>query len=102
MAAPYITISRTDPAATHAQRLLQVNASVKQLREQIDSLVAESFQMFDGDGSNVAHFTLNATKYGVATNAQAQAVFDLLNGTKLALEGAAQNANAVALATQIG
>lgn len=99
MAANFITITHSDEA-THASRILQVNVLIKQLREQIDSLVAEGFQMFDGEGAE--KFTMLKIKYGVASNAEAQAVFDMLNGTKQALEGAGQNANAVALATQIG
>ena len=100
MAAAYITVNRTDANATHAARLLSINSQVKNLTESLESMVAESFQMFDGSGAE--QFTMPKTKYGVATNAQANTVFDLLNGTLNALKGTAQNANAVDLATRIG
>lgn len=100
MAAPFITVSRSDTAATHALRILEVNRQIKDLMESLETLVAESFQMFDGSGAE--QFTLPKIKYGVATNAEAQTVFNLLNGTMLALKGTAQNANAVELATRIG
>lgn len=100
MAAPFITINRTDTAATHAQRILSVNTQIKNLMESLETLVAESFQMFDGAGAE--QFTLPKTKYGVNTNAEAQIVFNSMNGTLLALKGTAQNANAIELATRIG
>lgn len=100
MAAPFITIARNDSNATHAQRLLTINAQLKALRENLESLVAESFQMFDGNGDQ--QFVMVAEKYGVASVAEAQTVFNLLNGTKLAIDGSAQNSNAVELATRIG
>jgi hypothetical protein len=100
MAAPFITINREDKLATHAGRVLAVNSQVKVLMESLETLIAESFQMFDGNGAE--QFTMPKVKYGVTTNAQAQTVFDLMNGTLNALKGTAQNANAIDLATRIG
>ena len=100
MAANFITIARSDSTATHANRILAVNAQVKTLIDNLESLIAESYQMFDGSGAE--QFTMPKAKYGVASNAEAQTVFDLLNGTLLALKGTAQNANAIDLATRIG
>lgn len=100
MAAPFITINHTDTAATHAFRIIAVSQQLKTLKDSLNQLVAESFQMFDGSGDQ--QFVLPATKYGVATTADAQTIFNLLNGTLLALTGQAQNSNAVDLATRIG
>jgi hypothetical protein len=100
MAAPFITVSRTDTNATHAGRVLSIQSRVRDLMSDIEEFIAESFQMFDGVGAE--QFTLPKTKYGVSTNAEAQIVFDLLNGTLAALKGTDENANAVELSTRIG
>lgn len=100
MAAPFITVSRTDLNATHALRILSLQSRARDLMSEIEEFIAESFQMFDGVG--VDQFNLPKIKYGVSTNAEAQTVFDLLNGTLAALKGTDQNANAVELATRIG
>lgn len=100
MAAPFITVTPDANNATHARRLLALAQQVRSLRSDLAEFIAESFQMFDGAGAE--QFTMPKTKYGVPTNAEAQTVFNLLNGTLLALNGSAQNANAVELATRIG
>lgn len=96
MSAPFITIARTDANATHGQRILSVNAQLKSLRANLADIIAESFQMFDGNGPE--QFTLVKTKYGVSTNAEAQALFDLMNGMLIAINGS----NEAQLATRIG
>lgn len=96
MAAPFITINRTDTAATHAQRILQINSQLKSLRSSLTDIIAESFQMFDGNGDQ--QFVLVATKYGVATTAEANTVFDLMNGMLTAINAS----NEAQLATRIG
>lgn len=96
MAAPFITINRTDTAATHAQRILQINSQLKALRSSLTDIIAESFQMFDGNGDQ--QFVLVATKYGVATTAEANTVFDLMNGMLTAINAS----NEAQLATRIG
>lgn len=98
MAAPFITVNTDDLTATHARRLLSIQTQTRNLISDIQEFIAESFQMFDGTGAE--QFTLPKTKYGVATNAQAQTVFDLLNGTLTAMTGT--GANAKELATRIG
>ncbi len=96
MSAPFITINRTDTAATHAQRILSVSSKLKDLRSELGDLIAESFQMFDGQGPE--QFTLVKTKYGVATEAEANTVFDLMNGMLTAINAS----NEAQLATRIG
>ena len=103
MAAPFITVTPDANSATHARRLLALASAVRNLRSDLAEFIAESYQMFDGNGAE--QFTLNAQKYGLSgptANAQAQTVFDLLNGTLLALNGTAQNSNAKDLAERIG
>lgn len=102
MAAPFITVDINAEGATHARRLLGLQTSTRDLISKTEEFIAESFQMFDGDGSSSAHFELNKTKYGVGTVAQANEVFDLLNGMLAALKGTDQNAQAVAFATKVG
>lgn len=101
MAAPFITVDKTAPnTATHAQRIIQAQSLAKQLREAVDQLVAESFNMLDGDGSSDAHYTLNTEKYGASTNAKAHELFDMFNGLKTALDN--PSSQAVALTTRVG
>ncbi len=100
MAAPFITVNPNASGATHARRLLSLQTRTRDLISDLEEIIAESYQMFDGTGDQ--QFVLPATKYGVASVAEAQTVFDLLNGELAALKGTAQNANAVELATRIG
>lgn len=96
MAANYITIDRTDTNATHGQRIIAVVQQLKSIRSNLEDLIAESFQMFDGAGAE--QFTLPKVKYGVASTAEAQTVFDLMNGMLAAINGS----NEAQLATRIG
>lgn len=96
MAASFITIATDDTQATHARRILAVSQQVKTLRSNLTDLIAESFQMFDGNGPE--QFTLPKTKYGVSTNAEAQALFDLMNGMLSAINAS----NEAQLATRVG
>lgn len=94
----FITITRNDTAATHAQRLLNL---IQQQRAAINDgaqLMAEAYQMF-GDGSD--KFNIFAQKFGCSVE-DAQTVFDILNGTQLAMRGKDLNANAIDLTTRIG
>lgn len=103
MAAPFITLNKTDANATHAARILSAKVQVQSLINSLEDLVAESFQMFDGSGDQ--QFVLPATKYGCSgatATADAQTIFNDMNGILLALKGQAQNANAVDFSTRIG
>jgi hypothetical protein len=100
MASPFITVDPTDTNATHARRLLSLNNQAKTFLESLESFIAESYQMFDGNGEE--QFTMPMTKYGVGSKADAQTVFNLCNGTAAALKGESMNANAIDLATRIG
>lgn len=104
MAAPFITVTPSD-SATHSRRLLKMQASARDLMSDLEEFIAESYQMFDGSGAE--QFTLPKIKYGVGTNAEAQAIFDMLNGTladmkKVLVENGPPTGNAVALATRVG
>lgn len=100
MAANFITLNTSDTIATHALRILGVKSQLQSLINNLENLIAESFQMFDGSGDQ--QFVLPKTKYGCASVAEAQTIFNDLNGTLLALKGEAQNANAIDLSTRIG
>lgn len=95
----FITVSRTDSAATHAQRLLQLVQQTKSVLNDGAQLIAESYQMFGEEGPD--KFLEFAEKFGVEV-ADAQTLFDLLNGTQNAMHGTDQNAQAVALSTRVG
>lgn len=98
----FITVSRTDTAATHALRLLSLVGHAKSILTEGPQLVAEAFQMFNAEGPT--KFDVFAEKMGVST-ADAQAVFDMINGMisemKVVLNDV-PTGNAVALSTRIG
>lgn len=100
MAAAFITVSRTDTNATHSSRVLSIQSRTRDIISDLTEIIAETQQMFDGVGAE--QFTLPKTKYGVATNADAQAVYDMFNGMLGALKGTATNSQAVTLATRVG
>lgn len=104
MAAPFITVNKANAAttATHALRLLSLRQRTSDLISDLSEIIAEMFQMLDGDGSSDTHYDLVTTKFGLDSNAHAHAIFDRLNGVLLALKGEAQNAQAVALANGVG
>lgn len=103
MAAPFITLNKTDSNATHALRILGAKSQVQSIIDALENLVAESFQMFDGTGDQ--QFVLVAEKYGctgATAIADAQTIFNDMNGILLALKGQAQNANAIDFSTRLG
>ncbi len=103
MAAPFITLDRTNTTvATHVPRALDLQVRTARLILDLQQIIAEMFQMFDGDGSQDAHYTLVTTKFGLESNAKAHILFDLLNGELAALKGTGQNANAVDVADRLG
>ncbi len=104
MAAPFITISIANigTTATHALRAKAFQVRTATLIKDLEQVIAEMFQMFDGDGSQDAHYTLVTTKFGLGSNAEAHILFDLFNGTLAALKGTGQNSNAVDVADRLG
>lgn len=103
MAAPFITLNKNDSNATHALRIIGAKSQVQSLINILENLVSESFQMFDGQGDQ--QFVLPATKYGctgATATADAQTIFNDMNGILQALKGEAQNANAIDFSTRIG
>lgn len=95
----FITVSRTDSNATHAQRLLSLVQQTKSVLNDGAQLIAEAYQMFGEEGPD--KFNEFAEKLGIAS-ADAQAVFDMLNGQQQAMRGTAENAQSVALSTRVG
>ncbi len=104
MPAPFITINRSNfnTTATHAARAISLSQRTRDLISDLEEIIAEMFQMFDGDGSSDAHYDLVTIKFGLESNAKAHILFDKFNGELLALKGEAQNAQAVSLATSVG
>jgi hypothetical protein len=83
----FITINRADPTIhTHAGRLLSIAQQVKTLRDSLETMIDETYQMLDGDGSQAAHYTVASEKYGTATTAEAKTCFELMNGMKQAID----------------
>lgn len=95
----FITVSRSDSNATHAQRLLSLVQQTKSALNDGAQLIAEAYQMFGEEGPE--KFAEFAEKFGVDV-ADAQALFDMLNGQQQALRGDSQNAQSVALSTRVG
>lgn len=96
MAADFIKIIRNDTAAPFAPEILSVVAQVRSAQETLLQIQAKGFRMFNG-----SDFSVFETNYGIPTGS-GQAVFDLINGTVLALTGTAQNANAQELINRVG
>lgn len=98
----FITVNRSASDATHAQRLLQINNLVKQLRESIETLVDEIFELLNGaSAAQEASFTDAATKLGV-TAAEAKSIYEKLAAAKLVIDGGAQAPSLKQLAIMIG
>lgn len=95
----FITVSRTDTAATHAQRLLSLVEQTKSVLNNGAQLIAESYQMFGEEGPD--KFTEFAAKFGIDPTS-AQALFDMMNGQQAAMKGNDMNAQSVALSTRVG
>jgi hypothetical protein len=99
MAADFIKIVRNNSNATHAQRMLNAVAQVRSALTVLEEIQGLGYRMFDA-GPPV-DFEVFEQTFGVPEGA-GQTVFDLVNGTVLALKGEAQNANATELITRVG
>lgn len=95
----YIKINRTDSAATQANLILTAVSQIRALKNTLDAAIGIGYHNFDA--GSPPDFTQFETLFGVPTG-KGNAVFDLLNGTRLALTGAAQNDNAITLMEQVG
>lgn len=95
----YIKINRTDANATQANLILGAVSQIRSLKNTLDAAIGIGYHNFDAGPP--ADFTNFETLFGVPTG-KGQAVFDLLNGTRGALEGTMQNGNAITLMEMVG
>ena len=95
----FIKIDRTTSTATHAPVILTAVSQARALKETLDKAIAIGYHNFDvGPPADFAPFE---ALFGVPTG-QGQAVFDILNGAKNAMEGTQQTNMAITLMNQIG
>lgn len=100
MAADYIKIDRSNTLAPFAQEIILAVAQLRQAQETLLKIQAKGFRMFDTT-PDPDDFSVFETNYGIPIG-NGQTVFNLVNGTVLALNGTAQNANAQELINRVG
>jgi hypothetical protein len=96
-----IDFIRIDPAATpsagfYGNKLVSLTQQLRATIDLLDQLKA----LMDHLNSGVNFAQIEAT-FGVPAG-QGQTVYDLLNGTSMALRGTGQNSNALALIDRVG
>lgn len=92
----YIIVTTTDVNAKFANDLVSLVRQVRGVFDQLDKVL----DIMTHSNNGVA-FTQIEVLFGLPVG-QGQAVFDLCNGTRLALTGAGQNSNAVSLIERVG
>lgn len=96
MALDYIVVDATTNTAKFAHNLINLT---RQMRAAIDTLDAVKAVMdHSNDGSD---FSQIEALFGLP-DGDGQTVYDLVNGTRLALSGSAQNSNTLALIDRVG
>lgn len=85
------------PTGWAASEFISAARTLRAARDQMNKAFAIASHY-----NNSGDFTALMTAAGTASTADAQALFDLLNGSLNALNGTAQNANAIALIDRIG
>jgi hypothetical protein len=96
MALDYIVVDSSTTTAKFARDLINFTRSLRSAIDQLDAVKA----VMDHSNNGVS-FTQIETLFGLASG-QGQTVYDLVNGTRLALSGSAQNSNALALIDRVG
>ncbi len=99
MANDFIKCDTTDTNAFMSRDVVSVAQQTRQLIDLLEAIIDRGFRLFEnGPPTNFAGF-----EQACGLNpGQGQVVFDLLNGTKAALLGTGQNANAVELKNRVG
>jgi hypothetical protein len=92
----FIKVTTNDTNAPFAADLVSLVRQVRGVFDQIDKVL--DVMTHTNNGSD---FTTLETLFGLPTG-QGQMVFDLCNGTRLALNGSGQNSNAVSLIERVG
>lgn len=96
MALDYIVVDDTVSTARFASDLITLSRTLRETIDRLDFVKAVMDHTNDG-----SVFTQIETLFGLAAG-QGQTVYDLINGTRMALAGTAQNSNAFALIDRIG
>lgn len=92
----FIKIDRTNSTAVFASEMVSLPQNLQRVINQLERIQQMGYRMFDDPD-----FSMFETNFGIPTG-QGQTVFNLINGTLLALNGTAQNANAIELVTRVG
>jgi hypothetical protein len=95
----FIKIDRTNSAAVFASKLVALPGELRRVMDKLEEIQQMGYHMFTA--GSPPDFTVFETNFGIPTG-QGNAVFDLVNGTLLALNGTAQNANALDLVNRVG
>lgn len=84
---------------SHSNLLKGALTALEQAYEGMKDVIAVGPQMIDGDGSDAAHFTYFAEKFGFATNAIAKAAWEEFQSlySKFSGDGSVSNVNAAML-----
>jgi hypothetical protein len=94
----FIKIDRTDSAAVFSNKLVAIGPELRRVMDKLEEIQQMGYHMFVADPPD---FTMFEDNFGIPTG-QGQTVFNLVNGTLLALRGEAQNANALDLINRVG
>lgn len=100
MANDFIKISRTDSAATHAPKILAAVSQVRTAYATLREIIEIAYHNFD-TAPDPDDFSDFEELFGIPVG-QGEAVFTLLNGTRGALAGEFQSANALDLISRVG
>lgn len=98
MAADFIPIDRTVSTAVFSSKLVTLPQDLRRVIDKLEEVQQMGYRMFVEDPPD---FTVFETLFGIPTG-QGQTVFNLVNGTLLALNGEAQNANATEFINRVG
>ena len=96
MTIDFIKIDQSITTAKFAGELAELVSRIRAALEKLDRV--KDIMDHSNDGTD---FTQIEAFFGLATG-KGQTVYDLVNGTFLALTGAAQNANSVSLTERVG
>lgn len=88
--------SLTPEAAFYASKLVATSKSLRSVMDQLEEMLAVMTHSNDG-----VDFSQIEGLFGLAAG-KGQTVFDLVNGTLLALKGQGQNSNALSFIDRVG
>jgi hypothetical protein len=92
----FIRVTTTDTNAPFARDLVTLIAQVRTMKDQLEKVK----EIMDHNHNGIL-FTGIETLFGLPTG-QGQTVYDMVNGTLLAITGNGQNSNALSLIQRVG